>query len=430
MKRFGTRYYIAAGILIAVAIVVTIPIQKPFSSQVVVMTTGAQGGYYDQLGQHYKARFAREGVELRLLPSDGSGDNLKRLNDPHSGVDVGFVQGGTTDESKSPDLLSLGTLGYEPLWFFYRGPDPGPSLEGLRGKKTSIGPEGSGSRALALKLLACNGIEPGMAELLPLSPAESAEQLQHGELAAILIMASWETPLVRRLLADPQIELINFARADAYVALYPFLSKLVLPAGVGNMAENRPPVDTNLLAPKTCLIIRSDLAEPIQYLLLEAATEIHSGPGIFQKSGQFPASEKVDLPLSKPALQFYKSGLPFLQRYLPFPLAAIAVSLLVVLIPLIGILFPLLRLLPALYGWSMRRRIFNLYGEMKLIEVELEAGHGASHAELLDRLDRLELRAIHTTVPKTFAHLIYTLRHHISLVRARLEQLNKSPANS
>jgi hypothetical protein len=215
---------------------------------------------------------------------------------------------------------------------------------------------------------------------------------------------------------------VGFPSADSYVALYPFLTKLILPAGVGNMATNRPPTDVNLIAPKTSLIVRRDLHPAIQYLLLEAASEVHSPPGIFQKSAQFPAPETFDLPLAHDALQFYKSGIPFLQRYLPFWLAILASRLLVLLIPLLGVAYPLLRFAPALWGWSMRRRIFRLYGELKFIEAESENRRGGVSNDLIAQLERLEERADRLQVPNAFAHLLYDLRDHIARVRARLQQ--------
>jgi hypothetical protein len=169
------------------------------------------------------------------------------------------------------------------------------------------------------------------------------------------------------------------------------------------------------------LIVREDLHPAIQNLLLDAASEIHSAAGVFQKAGQFPAAEQVDLPLSRHAIQYYKSGLPFLMRSLPFWLAAMVRSWFVLLIPIAGIAYPLLRAVPAVYGWSMRRRIFNLYGELKLIEAELEAGSGHMAHDLRGRLDRLEARANRMHVPLGFAHLLYGLRVHINLVRTRLQ---------
>jgi len=197
----------------------------------------------------------------------------------------------------------------------------------------------------------------------------------------------------------------------------------VLPTGVGDLAKNRPPVDTVLLAPKASLAVRRDLHPAIQYLLLDAASQIHGGPGIFQKAGQFPAAESFDIPLSEPARQFYKSGLPFLQRYLPFWLAVLVGQLLILLIPVVGVLYPAFRLLPALYGWAMRQRIFRLYGELKFLEAKLERrGAEQGMEDLGAQLDRLEDRVNHFRVPVAFAHMLYTLRSHIDLVRARIDK--------
>lgn len=421
MTRSIRWLYAAAVVLILGAVTATLAWLGPLPSRVVVMSTGTAGSDYELFGQRYKTILSRAGVELRLMPSAGGVENLRRLNDSRSGVAVGFAQSGLTIEAQAPHLESLGTLFYEPFWFFYRG-EPGKDLRtALTGKTVSVGPEGGGTRALALEFLALNGLDQNIARLLPLTLEQTGDALQHREIDAAMIVASWDAPVVRRLLASSEVNLVGFARADAYVALYPSLTRLTLPAGVGNMASNRPPTDVNLIAPKTSLIVRRDLDPAIQYLLLEAASEVHSPPGLFHSSGQFPAAETFDLPLSKHARQFYKSGTPLLQRYLPFWLAVLANRLLVLLIPLVGVAYPLLRLAPAIYGWSMRHRIFRLYGELKVIEAESETRGRAATSDLLARLERLEDRADRMRVPNAFAHLLYHLRNHIGIVRARLQ---------
>ncbi len=317
---------------------------------VLVMTTGPAGSAYETFAQQYRAILAREGVELRLEPSAGGVENLRRLNDASAGVSVGFSQGGLTDADRSPDLVSLGTMFYEPLWFFCHGGDCGTRARDLRGRRISVGHEGSGTRALTERLLALNGLEDDAITRLPLGIAESADALLRGDADAAAMVASWSTPAVQTLLASKDIELLDFPRVDAYVALYPYLTKLTVPAGVGNLADNRPPSDVRLLSLKASLIARTDMDPALQYLLLDAATQIHSGADIFQKASQFPAPEAGDLAVSADALQYYKSGRPFLQRYLPFKLAHLAGRLLIVLVPLLGIVYPLLRFAPALYA--------------------------------------------------------------------------------
>ncbi|HVS22863.1 MAG TPA: TAXI family TRAP transporter solute-binding subunit [Gammaproteobacteria bacterium] len=412
---------VALAVLLAAGVLVGVRLLYP-PVKVLVMTTGTAGDAYDVLGQRYQEILAREGIELKLEPSAGAVENLRRLNDPHSGVSVGFSQGGLTNARDSPDLVSLGTMFYEPLWFFCRGDGCGRRVGDLRGKKISIGPEGSGTRALADRLLALNGFDAGAVERLGFGAADSAEPLLRGDIDAAAMVASWSTPAVRRLLASMDTEPLDFPRADAYIALYPYLTKLTVPAGVGNMAANRPPADVRVLALTASLLVRKDMDPALQYVLLDAATQIHSGADIFAKASQFPAPEAGDLPVSADAREFYKSGRPFFQRYLPFRLAQLAGRLLIVLVPLVGIVYPLLRFAPALYSWSMRRRIFQLYGELKLIEADLEA-HPSDSASLLRRLDHLEERADHLRVPLAFAQILYHMRSHIGLARARLQSL-------
>ncbi|MBE0606218.1 MAG: TAXI family TRAP transporter solute-binding subunit [Deltaproteobacteria bacterium] len=416
------RFAIVAAVAVAlVAVIWGILVLNPVPPRTVTMTTGGEGGAYHELGKRYRDILSRSGVKLRLLASAGGIENLRRLSDPRSGVSVGFAQGGATGDSDRTDLVSLGTVAYEPLWFFYRGRNPGRKLERLRGKRLSIGPEGSGTRDLAVTLLAANGIDRGVAQLLPLSAHDAGEQLLSGRIEAALMVAGWESPIVRRLLASKDVELVGFPRADAYTALYPFLNKVTVPAGVGDLAKDRPPVDMVLLAPKTSLVVRKDLHPAIQYLLLDAAAQIHSGAGIFQKAGQFPAVEPVDLPLSDTARQFHKTGRPLLQRYLPFWIAVFLWGLILLLIPVIAAFYPLFRIAPALYGWGMRRRIFRLYGELKFLEAELERHDSAEDTgDLGGQLEQLEGRANQLQVPLAYANLLYNLRRDIQLVRDRL----------
>jgi len=411
--------YLLVAALVLVALIITIMWVGPLPARTVVMSTGGPGSDYDELAQRYRAILRRSGIDLKLRPSAGSVENLARLDDPRSGVEVAFVQGGLTSETRSPALESLGTMFYQPLWFFTRLP-PAPRPDALLGKKIAIGPEGSGTRALSLRLLSLNGIAPGRVELLPLDMDQAGGALLRGEADAATMAASWDSPMVRKLLASPEVNTLSFPRADAYVALYPYLSKLLVPMGVGDLATNRPPNDVILIAPKASLIVRRDLHPALKNLLLEAATEVHSSPGIFARAGQFPAPEPGDLPLSRDAQQFYRSGPPFLQRYLPFWLATFAARLLVLLIPVMGIAYPLLRFAPATYGWSMRRRVYRLYGELKFIEAELT--NDTASADVIARLHRLEERADRLQVPAAFANLLYQLRTHIELVRLRATQ--------
>src|SRR5215510_925877 len=394
----------------------------------IVMATGPEGGAYHEFGRRYRELLARDGVTLRLRPTSGALENLALLRDPRSGVGVALVQGGSIEPGQAGDLESLGTVFYEPFWMFYRSELRGLEVHGLRGRKVSIGPEGSGTRALSLELLKRNGVDLDALELLALSPQAASDKLLAGEIDVAMMLLSSDAPLVHALLADERVELASFPNADAYVALYPFLHKMVVPAGVGDLAKNRPPSEVTMFAPKASLIVRNDLHSAIQYLLLNAAMQIHSPPSIFRRPGQFPAAEAIEFPLSSEALQFYRSGRPFLQNFLPFWMASLAGRLLILLIPIVGLLYPLMRFLPMLYDWFMRRKITRLNGELRFLEHEMDARGATSGAgnsrigDMTARLDLLERQANGLRVPAAYASMLYLLRNHIALVRQRLQE--------
>ena len=369
----------------------------------IVMATGPEGGTYYEVGQRYRAALARENVDVQLVPTQGSIESLAMLHDPHSGVSVALVQGGSIGAGQKSGLESLGTLFYEPMWWFRKRDIQGVGAASLLGRKVAIGSEGSGTRALMLELLKGVGIEKQI-ELLPLGPRAASDKLLAGEIDVAFMMTSWESPVVRQLIADERVGLSGFPRADAFVALYPYINKVVVPRGVGNLTKDQPPNDVNLIATKASLVVRDDLHPALQYLLLGAAAEIHSGQSIFNRTGEFPAAEAIDIPLSNEAQRFYKSGPPLLHDYFPFWMAALIGKLIILLIPILGILYPMMRFLPRLYDWLMRSKILRMYGELRLLEGEMaNAGVGGHHTgEMIARLDRLEEEANHATVPVAY----------------------------
>jgi hypothetical protein len=236
--------------------------------------------------------------------------------------------------------------------------------------------------------------------------------------------------VVQQLLADERVALSGFPHADAFVALYPFLNKVLVPRGVTDLARDQPPADVTLIATKTSLVVRQDLHPALQYLLLNAATEIHSGPSIFNRANEFPAAEAIDMPLSSEAARFYKSGPPFLHDYFPFWMAALIGKLIILLIPILGVLYPMTRFLPRLYDWVMRSKVLRMYGELRLLEDEMTNARasGRDTREMVARLDVLEQQANHLRVPVAYMSMLYMLRNHIDLVREGVPKHSEKPA--
>jgi TRAP-type uncharacterized transport system substrate-binding protein len=393
---------------------------RPFPGHDVSIATGPVGSAYAQIAERYREILSRDGVRLHLVPTNGAVENLERLRNARAGVDAGFVQAGTTSERESPDLVSLGTVFYEPLWVFCRYATLAELLHDRPNARTSIGPIGSATRPLALKLLALNRIDTTNLQLSGFGPEEGVRRLIAGEIDAVVMLSAWDAPALQQLLLAPGIEPMGFKRADAYVALNPRFSKLILPQGVADLGANRPPADVPLIASKASLVVRRDLHGALQYLLIQAAIEVHGRPGIFQRADEFPAPEAIDLPLSDEARHLYKSGPSILQRKLPFWLAELLQRLAIVILPLAGILYPLWSLLPGFYKWHMENRIYRLYGELEFIEGALRRSRDPEErSQMLARIEELDRRSLELDMPSSYSERSFNLKAHIRALMAR-----------
>jgi TRAP-type uncharacterized transport system substrate-binding protein len=431
-KHTSWRTFVTASIavvaFVGVLIWLAFTLLRPTPPRSVTMATDPEGSVNADLAKRYREFFSRNGIDLKLVPLIGAVESLTRLQDPKSDIIIAILPGGLTSPSHSPHLVSLGTCYYEPLWLFLRGQSLERSDQ-LRSLRLSIGPEGSASHKFSVEFFGRVGIiDQKSATLHSFTPAETIERLHRGELDGAVLLDTWDSPFVQELLITDDVSLQSIRRADAFVSLYPHLNKLMLPAGIADLAKNRPPADVLLLAPKASLVVRRDLHPAIQYLLLVAAEEIHSPPGVFHKAGEFPAPESIDLPLSTQARQFYKTGSPFLQRHLPFWLAVLVDQLLVLTIPLLGVLYPLLRFAPAIYGWAGRRRIYGLYSDLKRLEDQLAAVPPAGTAkDFIERLNQMEDRASRQSVPASVRPQLYWLRLHIEMVREEVVRKVETP---
>lgn len=397
---------------------------RPIPPRRLVMTTGAPGGTYATVGERYRAVLAREHVHLELRPSSGSIENLRRLQDGSTPVEVGLVQGGITGTGGSAGLVSLGGMFYTPFWVFYQDPDVLDDLSQLAGKRIAIGPEGSGTQKFALDLLrASRAIGPPTA-LIERTGRAAVEALRGGEVDVVITFGSPETPIVQEMLRAPDVKLMSFGQAEAYTRLFPALSHIVLPRGTLDLANRLPRADVHLLAPTTNLVVRDTLHPALIYLLLDAAAEIHGGPSLLRAAGELPAPKVQDFRLSDQAQRFYKSGRPFLWNYLPFWGAAFVDRMAVLLVPGLVILIPLVGITPWVYTWLNRSKIYRWYGELLAIEARMAAGPDPEQvAEYETALDRIEGALLRVRVPLGFANEVYTLREHIAMIRRSLTAL-------
>ncbi len=410
-------------ILSTVAILVALHFVRPAPPSTLTLSSGPEGSTFRTVAEQYQKILARNGIELRIVTSEGSLDNLKRLSDAHSGVDVGLVQSGVPGLGDTSDVVSLGSVFYQPVTVFYRSRKVLHRLSELHADRIAIGPEGSGTRFLALALLKANEIEPnGSTKLLDLEGEAARSALLHKQVDAIFLTGDSASPAtIREMLHAEGIRLFDFSQADAYVRRFPYLSKLELPAGAFDLGENLPPSALHMLAPTVELLARSGLHPALSDLLIEAAIEVHGHSSLLQNAGQFPTPLVHDFPISTEAARYYKSGKSFAYRYLPFWLASLLNRTLVVLLPICVVVIPGLRYLPQLYNWRIKSRIHRRYGELMALERDALADLSPERrAALLDRVDEIEKSVITVKIPGSHAEALYGLRQQIRFVRENL----------
>jgi TRAP transporter TAXI family solute receptor len=393
----------------------------------IVLGTGPENSAYAEFGKRYQQELKRYGITVELRNTAGSRENLVLLRDGKQKVDVAFVQGGasetirTREEEEAEPIMSLGSLFFEPVWIFYRADAVKQfnDLADLRGKRVNVGLRGSGSPGIAMRLLRANQIEREEFTRSAVSDQEAVIGLIEGKYDAIFLVSAAEAPFVQMLLQTPGIRLFEFAQAEAYARHYRYISPVMLPRGVADLARNVPARDLQLIATTTSLVAREGTHPALVQLFVQAASRIHSGPGWVARAGQFPTAEHTEFALAKDAERYYRLGPPLLQRYLPFWLANLVDRMWVALFSIVAILIPVSRLVPPLYRFRVRSRIFRWYRNLRLIEAELEEGE-RPRDELVASLDKLEARVSSIRVPLAYADELYSLRQHIDLVRARL----------
>ncbi len=421
-KDFETWFGVYGPALLTVALAFLVAYQfiAPAPPKRLVMATGAAGNAYHAFGLHYKKLLEREGIVIEVRETAGSVENLDLLDAGQA--DLAFVQGGMARSTKQTGLTSLASVYFEPLWLFHRQTGTLDRLPALRGLRVAVGPAGSGTRALVELLLNDNAIGPSDSDLRSLPVDESAQALVAGSLDAMFVVASPVASVVQRLVAEPGVELSSMQRADAYVRRYGFLTSLELPEGTLDLTRNLPPRDVRLLAAAANLVAAPGLHPALVGLLLQAAYEIHGNAGLFQDVGQFPSRDYLQFPLNADAEHYFTHGPPLLQRYLPFWTASLLDRLKVMLLPLVVLLIPMIKVLPPVYRWRMRARVYRWYRALQRIDDRLGLTPDPKRiAEGLNELDRLEADVQRVDVPLSFTKDLYHLRQHIDLVRARLK---------
>lgn len=399
---------------------------EPNPPRTVRLATGPEQSAYDQFGARYAHALAAYGIRVQLVPTEGSADNLQRLR--RGEVDVAFVQGGFARHPDTAEadakLLSLGNLFVEPVWLFYRSlalpaSAPAPTqLKHMTGLRLNVGTSGSGVPELFGQLLALNQLDPSAFVTTEMAPTPATVAFINSEVDALLFASAPQAPLVQMLLQTPGVHLLGFEQSEAYARRLPFLSPVLMPQGVVNLANNLPAHNVPLIATTTSLVSRDSTHPALQQLFAQAARELHSEASWFSRSREFPNAAHADFELSAEAERTLRSGPPFLQRYLPFWLANVIERMWLAGGLILALVLPLSRIVPPLYTLRMRSKVFRWYAELRDIEARAQRGEPADVLQrelqtLVDTVNAIE-------VPLSYADELYALRHNIAAVAQAL----------
>ncbi len=364
----------------------------------IIISTGREGGAYHQFGLEYQQVLAKEGFKAQVQPGPGSVATLQKL--VAGEVSAGFVQGGTAN-TLTPDqtnkLMSLGSMFYEPIWVFYRKALPVQYIFDLRGKRIAIGEEGSGTRPLALLLLADNGINTSNSTLSGPNTAAIIEQLTAGQLDAAFFVASPRADSIRSLMQIPNIDVLDIKRFQAYHAKHPFITSVEIGEGAVDIEHNLPKQNKTLLAVTANLIVPQDLHPGQIRALLTAADEIHSKTGVLEAKDAFPSTAFTEITLSS-----------YAERYILLPLIA---------------LYPLLSAIPNIFNFGISRYINRWYGRLRLFELRVNTISVADIPAEIERVQQMSDEITDKTKAAIFHNAaLYDLKSHVDFVLQRLRK--------
>lgn len=424
-KKRRTKLWIALVVLTLGALILSMLLTGPSPPKKIIMATGQPGGGYANFGEKYKEQLKKNGLEVELVNTKGSIDNMERLLEHKA--DVAFAQGGTYQFVHDEDprvLRGIAAIYLEPLWVFYRGPKVVQMVSEFKGKRISIGLTESGTEAVARELLKAHGIDETNSTLENPANPVALRRLKDGDLDVAFFVSSYEDKVILELLNRKDILLMNFQRHDiAHTRQFAYLKPVTLAEGLIDLKENLPRQTETLLAPAALLVCRDNLHPQVVEQILKAAQKIHGGGNRIDAKNQFPSLEGMDPELERDttAETYMKSGESFLSRHLPYWALRLLLQARILILPLLAIWLPFLKIIPMIYNYRVNSLLKKHYAGLR--DVESGIALADTPQDLRERLKVLEnlrtdMEALSRKVPAQFQRDVYHWRLHVSLVHS------------
>lgn len=418
------RFHWLMVLLFLLGVVLFVYQVRPFPPRVVTIATGQPDSTYDSVGQMYQAYFRHHDIELKLVPTQGSVDNNQLISEQK--VDAAFSQSGVPIPQPN-QVISLGSVEFEPLWFFYRGApiDADDMPQFLAQKRVSVGADGSGTKYMVLDLLNEYKIHPdNPANQRLMSTMDSAEALRRGNIDGMFILADMASKQLWSLLEDPSLRILSFKSAQAIASKLSYTDPVVFPRGSVTLNPVRPANDIELVATNTRILVDKDMHPAIQYLFMMAGAYFYRNTDVyFKRPGGFPAFLDNDTEKSEVALKYLRSNTSILERTFPFWIASFLDRAWLLVAALFAIAYPLMKLVPRYRNFHFNTAMNDCYIEMRQIEQMLDQHQSAADlVALASAFERLDQRVKEMWVPTNSNERYYLMLNGIRLLRDRLKR--------
>lgn len=383
--------------------------------------TGIDGGGYSQIGYLYRSELLHDDIEVDLIETAGSIENVERLLAGQ--VDVAIVQGGI-ELPKDSALESLGAVFLEPIAIFHHASKPLPSNPGeWRNIRLAAGGEGSGTRAAAKALIKAADLQDADITLVDAGGQEALDALRAEQADAIMYVSPLNTPYLIEAIFDPEVTFMAMSPADAVAFRVPGARSVDVPAGAISLTPPRPPEELKVLALRASIIARSDLHPALADRIVNAAILLHGDRDFLHASREYPSVESPPIAMNASARQHILSGPNILHEFLPYWIAAQFGRVVLVVLPLLFIIPPTLAAIPSIYAWIQKRRIWSYYRRIAALEFDLSQAKSAKDISAVQKnLEQMDSSIAKLQVPLAYRQAAYDARLHIRLIRQETER--------
>jgi TRAP transporter TAXI family solute receptor len=276
-------------------------------------STGQPGGGFYPFGLALgKALGKRDGpLQIAITSSAGAVANVNALQ--RNNADIGFVFAdvaylayeGRLDGTSVPfdQLRAVAVLQLTPVQFVARADGAIRSIADLRGRRVSVGPEGSGTALTTRLIFEAFGLDPDSVrtEFLPFS--EAGVWLREGRLDAMFDNAIYAEAAAEALNTGARLVSIKGSPVDQLRREYPFLRLTVVPR------DTYPGVDAvQTVGVDSVLICRRDLPEDVVHALTERLFEVMPTlePWLRRNLAQLTEAAATPIPLHEGAARYYR----------------------------------------------------------------------------------------------------------------------------